>query len=143
MSSSYYNGRNLDKVIWRVNDSPSNFTLMLCCTETVRVVPRISVCNDYHVPVTPKQAEAFLRGRLGIDVKLDNAPSVEYEISAVKDKSKSTIADSDIKIYLEIFNLDKEYLINGYQLDLKILLENKKIIEYLKNERDDLIYEKS
>lgn len=36
-----------------------------------------------------------------IDVKLDNAPSVEYEISAVKDKSKSTIADSDIKIYLE------------------------------------------
>lgn len=48
-----------------------------------------------------------------------------------------------IKIYLEIFNLDKEYLINGYQLDLKILLENKKIIEYLKNERDDLIYEKS
>lgn len=48
-----------------------------------------------------------------------------------------------IKIYLEIFNLDKEYLINGYQLDLKIFLENKKIIEYLKNERDDLIYEKS
>ena len=47
-----------------------------------------------------------------------------------------------IKIYLEIFNLDKEYLINGYQLDLKIFLENKKIIEYLKNEREDLIYEK-
>ena len=48
-----------------------------------------------------------------------------------------------IKIYLEIFNLDKEYLINGYQLDLRILTENKKIIEYLKNERDDLIYEKN
>jgi hypothetical protein len=48
-----------------------------------------------------------------------------------------------IKIYLEIFNLDKEYLINGYKLDLRILTENKKIIEYLKNEREDLIYEKN
>lgn len=76
MSSSYYNERNLDKVIWRVNDSPSNFTLMICCTETVRVVPRISVCNDYHVPVTPKQAEAFLRGRLGIDVELENLNTI-------------------------------------------------------------------
>lgn len=35
-----------------------------------------------------------------VDVKLDNAPSVEYEISVIKDRS-STIADSDIKLYLE------------------------------------------
>ena len=36
-----------------------------------------------------------------IEVKLDNAPSVEYEISAIKDKVKSTIPDDDIRIYLE------------------------------------------
>ena len=36
-----------------------------------------------------------------IDVKLDNAPSIEYEISVIKDKKNSTIADDDIRIYLE------------------------------------------
>lgn len=36
-----------------------------------------------------------------IDIDLDNAPSLEYEISAVKDKVNSTISDDDIKIYLE------------------------------------------
>ena len=36
-----------------------------------------------------------------VEVKLDNAPSLEYEIAAVKDKVNSTIADDDIRIYLE------------------------------------------
>ena len=36
-----------------------------------------------------------------VEVSLDNAPSVEYEISAIKDKSNSTIPDDDIRIYLE------------------------------------------
>lgn len=36
------------------------------------------------------------------------------------------------KVYLEIINLKKEYLKNGYQVDVKILGEKKKIIDYLK-----------
>ena len=36
-----------------------------------------------------------------IEVTLDDAPSVEYEIVAIKDKANSNISDDDIKIYLE------------------------------------------
>ena len=36
-----------------------------------------------------------------VDVGLDNAPSIEYEIAVIKDKKYSTISDDDIKIYLE------------------------------------------
>ena len=36
-----------------------------------------------------------------IDVGLDNAPSIEYEIAVIKDKKLSNVPDDDIKIYLE------------------------------------------
>lgn len=36
-----------------------------------------------------------------IEVLLDNASSVEYEVSIEKDEDNSTISDEDIKIYLE------------------------------------------
>ena len=36
-----------------------------------------------------------------IDVLLDNASSIDYEIAAIKDKTNSTITDDDIRIYLE------------------------------------------
>lgn len=36
-----------------------------------------------------------------IDTKLDNATSIDYEIAVIKDEKKSTIPDSDIRIYLE------------------------------------------
>jgi uncharacterized protein YpmB len=36
-----------------------------------------------------------------VNVKLDEASSIEYEISVVKDKANSTISDDDIRIYLE------------------------------------------
>lgn len=36
-----------------------------------------------------------------IDTKLDNATSIDYEISIIKDAKKSTISDNDIRIYLE------------------------------------------
>lgn len=36
------------------------------------------------------------------------------------------------KVYLEIVNLKSEYLINGYELEAKILTEKKKIIDYFK-----------
>ena len=36
-----------------------------------------------------------------VDVNLDGAPKVEYEISVIKDEKESTIPDEDIRIYLE------------------------------------------
>ena len=36
-----------------------------------------------------------------VDVNVDGAPKVEYEISVIKDKKASTISDDDIRIYLE------------------------------------------
>ena len=36
-----------------------------------------------------------------VDVDLDEAKYVEYEVSIKKDKSKSTITDDDIRVYLE------------------------------------------
>lgn len=36
-----------------------------------------------------------------IDVLLDNASSINYEIAAIKNKDNSTISDDDIRLYLE------------------------------------------
>ena len=36
-----------------------------------------------------------------VEVKLDNASSVDYEISIIKDEKNSTISDDDVRIYLE------------------------------------------
>lgn len=36
-----------------------------------------------------------------VDANLDEAKYVEYEVSIKRDKSKSTISDSDIRVYLE------------------------------------------
>ena len=35
-------------------------------------------------------------------------------------------------VYLNVINLDDAYLINGYEIDVKILKERKKIIDYLR-----------
>lgn len=47
---------------------------------------------------TMKEGEIF---DFSVDVLLDNAASVEYEISAIKDLTNSTISNDDIRIYLE------------------------------------------
>lgn len=36
-----------------------------------------------------------------VDVTLDNAASVEYEVSVVKNIKESTISDNDVRVYLE------------------------------------------
>lgn len=36
-----------------------------------------------------------------VDISLDNAPTIEYEIAVMKEKEFSTILDDDIRIYLE------------------------------------------
>ena len=42
-----------------------------------------------------------------------------------------------IKIYLEVYNLEKKYLIEGYHLDIKICLKSEKIINILKNKEEE------
>ena len=41
------------------------------------------------------------------------------------------------KIYLEIPNLSTNYLINGYKMDVKFPGKKQKIINYLKNEKEE------
>lgn len=81
------NSEDLEKVIWRVNDSPDYYTLMLCCSGTLKVMPRLSVCNDYHIPVTPKQAEWFLKSKLDMVINFDNFNSSEIFDTHVMCKS--------------------------------------------------------
>lgn len=40
-------------------------------------------------------------------------------------------------VYLKVLNLDKLYLIDGYEVDGKILKEKSKIIDYLKNKEEE------
>ena len=44
------------------------------------------------------------------------------------------------KIYLEILNIDSTFLINGYTVDIKILTEKKKIIDYFKEWKGGTIW---
>ena len=48
-----------------------------------------------------KKSEAGDYFDFSVDVTLDNAASIEYDISVIKDTKNSTISDSDIRIYLE------------------------------------------
>ena len=41
-----------------------------------------------------------------------------------------------LKVYLEIFDLDDEYLINGYHLDVKFCLSSEKVKSLLKNKEE-------
>ena len=51
--------------------------------------------------VGTKLSDEGLYFDFAIDTKLDNATAIDYEISVIKDKKKSTIPDEDIRIYLE------------------------------------------
>jgi len=41
-------------------------------------------------------------------------------------------------IYIQIKNLDEKYLINNYHIDIKIPTYSKKLIEYLKNKKEEI-----
>ena len=41
------------------------------------------------------------------------------------------------KVILKVLNLDETYYINGYEMDVKILKEKKKIIDYLKDKKEE------
>lgn len=58
----------------------------------------ISPTKDEEGMINLKEGEYF---DFSIEVVLDNATSVEYEISLEKDVINSTVSDDDIRIYLE------------------------------------------
>jgi len=55
-----------------------------------------------------------------------------YEIYKIDNNAVYINEENYQKIYLKILNLDETYMINGYKVDVKILKEKKKIIDYLK-----------
>lgn len=55
-----------------------------------------------------------------------------YSIYEIKSNVEYIDNINYLKILLRIDNLDETYLINGYQTDIKILKEKKKIIDYFK-----------
>lgn len=76
-----------------------------------------------------------------VDVNLEGAPKVEYEISLIKDEEASTIKDEDVRIYLEKeesgtytkvfgpeeFTPSKNYTGVGSELGSMVLTNVKKI----------------
>lgn len=68
----------------------SNFN-GLSISKAVPTIDEIGIKNE-------KKGEYF---DFSVEVNLDNASSVEYELSIIKDKKNSTINDNDIRIYLE------------------------------------------
>lgn len=41
------------------------------------------------------------------------------------------------KVYLKIDNLEEEYQMNGYQVDVKILKKDQKIVDYIKSKKEE------
>lgn len=62
---------------------------------------------------------------------IDNK-TYNYKIHKINNKIEYKNNKNYQKIYLNIYNLDKTYLIDGYEMDVKILTEKKKIINYIK-----------
>lgn len=62
--------------------------------------------------------------------------SKEYNYQVYKVESDLVYQDgiNYRKLYLKVFYLEEEYLMDGYQIDVKILKENKKIIDYMMKE---------
>lgn len=61
-----------------------------------------------------------------------NSVKYNYEIYKIDNNVEYKNNINYQYVYLKILNLDKEYLVNGYEMDIKILKEKKKIIDYLK-----------
>lgn len=62
-----------------------------------------------------------------------NSKEYTYTVSKIDNNCIFKNNQNYQKIYLSIPSLEENYLINGYELDLKIPKEKKKIINYIKN----------
>lgn len=66
-----------------------------------------------------------------------NSKKYNYEIYKIDTNAIYINKKNYQKVYLEILNLDINYQINGYELDIKILKEKKKIINHLKDKKEE------
>lgn len=60
-----------------------------------------------------------------------------YQIYKIVPKVQYQNQTNYQKIYLKIVNLENKYQLDGYQIKIKIKKDNKKIIEYFKNKKED------
>ena len=79
-------------------ENGANITLNYSSNNSGLTIENASKKEDKVAIQDLKDGEYF---DFSVDVLLDNASKVEYEISIVKSTSNSTISDDDIKIYLE------------------------------------------
>ena len=61
-----------------------------------------------------------------------NSVKYNYEIYKIDNNVEYKNNINYQYVYLKIFNLNEELLVNGYEMDIKIPKEKKKIIDYLK-----------
>ena len=71
-----------------------------------------------------------------------NSKKYNYEIYKIDTNAIYINKKNYQKVYLEILNLDKTYQINSYELDIKILKEKKKIINHLKDIKEENTWKK-
>ena len=71
-----------------------------------------------------------------------NSKKYNYEIYKIDTNAIYINKKNYQKVYLEILNLDINYQINGYELDIKILKEKKKIINHLKDKKEENTWKK-
>lgn len=71
-----------------------NYTTQTSALSIVNASPTIDA-------VGMKKSEVGQYFDFSVDVNLEDASKVEYEISVLRDEKKSTISDEDIRIYLE------------------------------------------
>lgn len=60
-----------------------------------------------------------------------------YRVIDVGDNVTYLNKTNNVYIYLEVLKLEKEFLVNGYHLDISIKSDSKKIIDYFKNKKEE------
>ena len=110
-------------VIWGIN------TLMY--QKFLQIHSEILNVNSYYlfkVLIPVKEVKTITNNnKLWIEKK-----EYQYKVKTIDNKVIYQKNQNYIPIYLEVKDVEKEYLIDGYQLDIKIEKEKKKIIDYLK-----------
>ena len=67
-----------------------------------------------------------------------NSKKYQYKVAKIDKNITYKNNTNYIKLFLEINNLDKVFQINGYRVTIKIKKDNKKIIDYFKNKKEDI-----
>lgn len=106
---------------WRCNDAGENYDKMICCQYggNVLITPRLSVCSDYHVPCTLKQAEAFVKYYLKLDMDVDLSDNSVFDTHIESIKYARKIQSMLTEMLYKPYNRGKFRLLmgsNGYDI---------------------------